>query len=102
MTSPQFLRLALRPAPLPSGKIPVIGLKAAACCACLAVALGITGCGSLAAADAPIGTSDQGFLQDAMRQVERSYVAPVKPDRFLAKPFQSKSLLDLVHAVLRA
>jgi hypothetical protein len=28
--------------------------------------------------------------------------APVKPDRFLAKPFQSKSLLDLVHAVLRA
>ena len=49
MTSPQFLRLALRPAPLPSGKIPVIGLKAAVCCACLAVALGITGCGSLAA-----------------------------------------------------
>ena len=83
MTSPQFLRLALRPAPLPSGKIPVIGLKAAVCCACLAVALGITGCGSLAATDAPIGTSDLGFLQDAMRQVERSYVAPVKPDQLV-------------------
>jgi two-component system, cell cycle sensor histidine kinase and response regulator CckA len=26
--------------------------------------------------------------------------APVKPDRFLAKPFQSKSLLDVVQSVL--
>ena len=28
--------------------------------------------------------------------------APIKPDRFLAKPFQSKSLLDLVQSVLNA
>src|SRR5215212_3320954 len=83
MTRPQFPRLTLRSALLPSGRIPAMGLKAAACGACLAVALGITGCGSLAAADAPIGASDLGFLQDAMRQVERSYVAPVKPDQLV-------------------
>ena len=83
MTHRQFLRLTLSSASLPSRGIPAIGLKAAASGACLAAALGIAGCGSLAAADAPIGASDLGFLQDAMRQVERSYVAPVKPDQLV-------------------
>jgi FixJ family two-component response regulator len=38
------------------------------------------------------GTVDENFAR----------FAPVKPDRFLAKPFQSRTLLDLIGGLLRA
>ena len=63
-------------------RLPALGMKALAASLGLAVALGASGCNSVAA-DAPIGTADLGLLEDAMRQVERSYVAPVKPDKLV-------------------
>ncbi|HEX6440978.1 MAG TPA: S41 family peptidase [Stellaceae bacterium] len=63
-------------------RLPALGMKAFAASVGLAVALGVSGCNSLAA-DAPVGTADLGLLEDAMRQVERSYVAPVKPDQLV-------------------
>src|SRR5438270_750147 len=76
----QSARLAL---PASAARASAVGSRATAWGACLAGALGITGCGSLAAADAPVAPADLGLLQDAMRQVERSYVAPVKPDQLV-------------------
>lgn len=61
---------------------PGSSLRAVTAGACLALALGISGCNSLAA-DAPADTADLGLLEDAMHQVERSYVAPVKPDQLM-------------------
>jgi carboxyl-terminal processing protease len=46
------------------------------------LALGLSGCSSLAA-DGPVGTGDLGLIEDTMRQVEKSYVVPVKPDQLV-------------------
>jgi carboxyl-terminal processing protease len=45
------------------------------------LALGIGGCSSLAADTAP---GDLGLVQDAMKQVENSYVVPVGPDKLVS------------------
>jgi carboxyl-terminal processing protease len=63
-------------------RLTALGMKTLAASVGLAVALGISGCNSMAA-DAPIGAADLGLLEDAMRQVERSYVAPVKPNQLV-------------------
>ena len=47
----------------------------------LVLAFSVNGCTSLAA-DAPAG--DLGLIEDAMRQVEKSYVTPVQPDRLVS------------------
>ena len=57
-------------------------LRALACSTFLAVALATSGCNSLAA-DAPMGGPDLGLLEDAMHQVERSYVATVQPNQLV-------------------
>jgi carboxyl-terminal processing protease len=49
--------------------------------ALLVLGLGIGGCASTA--DAPGGAGDLVLLQRAMRQVEKSYVVPVKPDQLV-------------------
>jgi carboxyl-terminal processing protease len=82
MTAPNNSKLRLPPGSGRGGRFPAIGLRTLAGSAFLAVALGVTGCGSLAA-DAPTGPADLGLIEDAMRQVERSYVAPVKPDQLV-------------------
>ena len=46
-----------------------------------ALVLGIGGCSSLAAGSSP---GDLGLVQDAMRQVESSYVVPVGPDKLVS------------------
>src|ERR1043166_600512 len=46
-----------------------------------ALVLGIGGCSSLAAGSSP---GDLGLVQDAMRQVESSYVVPVAPDKLVS------------------
>jgi carboxyl-terminal processing protease len=56
--------------------------KAFSAVAFLVVAVGANGCSSLAA-DAPFGPGDLGLIEDAMRQVERSYVVPVKPEKLV-------------------
>ena len=50
----------------------------------LALTLGLGGCNSMAA-DATGGSSgsDLALIQDAMRQVQQSYVVPVKPDQLV-------------------
>src|SRR5262249_54974763 len=50
--------------------------------AVLALGLGVGGCGLLSA-DRPISNGDLSLLEDAMRQVNRSYVVPVKPERLV-------------------
>src|SRR5207249_4826753 len=45
------------------------------------LALGVGGCASLAANSSG---SDLGLVQDAMRQVESSYVVPVGPDKLVS------------------
>src|SRR5438067_7027299 len=47
----------------------------------LVLALGMNGCRSLAA---DVSGGDLGLMQDAMKQVERSYVVPVQPDRLVS------------------
>ena len=64
------------------GRLGTLGLRAFACGTFLAVALAASGCNSLAA-DAPIGAADLGLFEDTMRQVEQSYVAPVKRDQLV-------------------
>src|SRR5258708_27336138 len=44
--------------------------------------LALNACSSFAA-DRAVGTSDLGLITDAMRQIEKSYVAPVTPDRLV-------------------
>ena len=46
------------------------------------LALALSGCGSLAA-DRAAGTDDLALIEDAMHQVEKSYVVPVKPDQLV-------------------
>ncbi len=48
----------------------------------LVLVLGVNGCSSLAA-DSTQGSSDLSLIQSAMKQVERSYVVPVKPDQLI-------------------
>jgi carboxyl-terminal processing protease len=55
------------------------GARTVCIAAFLVLALGVNGCSSLAA-DPSIGPADLGLIQDTMRQVEKSYVVPVKPD----------------------
>ena len=57
-------------------------LSASVAPAFLALALCVTGCSSLAA-DPPISGQDLALLEAAMRQVEKSYVVPVKPDKLV-------------------
>jgi carboxyl-terminal processing protease len=75
--------IARLPAFARTGSFPSLGLKAFACSACLAAAIGISGCQSMAATDGPLAAADLGLLEDAMHQVERSYVAPVKSDQLV-------------------
>src|SRR5882672_8785598 len=44
--------------------------------------LALNACSSFAA-DRAVSTSDLGLITDAMRQIEKSYVAPVTPDRLV-------------------
>ena len=77
-------RHILSPAkPFPRRNGPAFALKGVACGACLVLGLAVTGCQSQAASDAPIGTADLALMEEAMRQVERSYVVPVKPDQLV-------------------
>jgi carboxyl-terminal processing protease len=46
------------------------------------LALGVSGCSPLGA-DTPLGAGDLGLIEDTMRQVEKSYVVPVKPDQLV-------------------
>src|SRR6266852_1808432 len=48
----------------------------------LLLLLSANGCSSLAA-DPTVGAGDLGLIEDAMRQVEKSYVVPVKPDQLV-------------------
>ena len=48
----------------------------------LLLALSLNGCSSLAA-DPTVGPGELGLIEDAMRQVEQSYVVPVKPDQLV-------------------
>jgi len=48
----------------------------------LLLVLSANGCSSLAA-DPTVGPADLGLIEDAMRQVEKSYVVPVKPDQLV-------------------
>ncbi len=48
----------------------------------LLLLLSANGCSSLAA-DPTVGPADLGLIEDAMRQVEKSYVVPVKPDQLV-------------------
>ena len=54
--------------------------------ALLLVALALAGCAARAAD--PAGDVDLSLVQDAMRQVEKSYVAPVKPDHLVKGALQ--------------
>jgi carboxyl-terminal processing protease len=54
----------------------------AAICGVLLIAVGLSGCGSLAA-DSTLNAADNALLQSAMRQVERSYVVPVSSERLV-------------------
>jgi carboxyl-terminal processing protease len=58
-----------------------VGAPAAAFFA-LTLALVGNGCSSLAA-DPPVGAGDLGLIEDVMRQVEKSYVVPVKPEQLV-------------------
>ena len=60
----------------------VLSLKAVSTCLFLAAALSVGACHSLAA-DPASGASDLGLVEDAMRQVEKNYVLPVKPDQLV-------------------
>ena len=53
-----------------------------AAAALLVVAFSASGCSSLAA-DSPVGPADMALIQDAVRQVEKSYVVPVMPDKLV-------------------
>ncbi len=64
--------------PRTGAKAPAVALLALA----LTVALLNNGCSSLAA-DTAIGTGDLGLIEDTMREVEKSYVVPVKPDQLV-------------------
>jgi carboxyl-terminal processing protease len=57
-------------------------IKVLSTAAFLVLAFGVDGCSSLAA-DAPVGAGDLELIQDAMRQVQQSYVVPVKPDQLV-------------------
>jgi carboxyl-terminal processing protease len=48
----------------------------------LVLGFGVNGCSSLAA-DPPVGAGDLARIEAVMRQVERSYVVPVKPDQLV-------------------
>ena len=58
------------------------GSRAIVLAALLVAALGVNGCSSLAA-DPTLSASDLALLQGAMRQVEKSYVVPVKPEKLV-------------------
>ena len=49
----------------------------------LALAFGVNGCSSLAA-DPPVGAGDLALIEAAMRQVGKSYVVPVEPDKLVS------------------
>ncbi|HEX3862032.1 MAG TPA: S41 family peptidase [Stellaceae bacterium] len=60
-----------------------LSLKALSTTALLTLTLGASGCSSLAA-DAPSSNgSDVALMQEVMRQVEQSYVVPVKPGQLV-------------------
>jgi carboxyl-terminal processing protease len=58
------------------------GRSIAVTAAALLLALGASGCGSLAA-DSTLSASDNALLQAAVRQVEKSYVVPVTSERLV-------------------
>src|SRR5207302_6171473 len=59
-----------------------IGIRGIVAAAFLAVTLSVTGCSSLAA-DPVVGPADLALVQEAIRQVEKSYVVPVTPDKLV-------------------
>ena len=59
------------------------GLGALSAAIVLALCLGAGGCGSLAA-DPSLGAGDLGLLESAMRQVNQSYVVPVKSEQLVS------------------
>jgi carboxyl-terminal processing protease len=59
------------------------GTKGLAAIAVLGLALSVNGCNSMAADTPTAGGGDLRLIQDAMRQVEQSYVVPVKPDQLI-------------------
>ena len=63
-------------------RLPPAALKVLSAAAFLVVCASVNGCGSLAA-DGPLSSADLGLIESAMRQVERSYVVPVKPDHLV-------------------
>jgi len=58
------------------------GARVAGAAAFLMLALAVNGCSSLAA-DPSLGANDLGLIQSTMRQVEKSYVVPVEPDKLV-------------------
>ena len=58
------------------------GMRAASTTAFLGLALAASGCGSLAA-DPTLSAGDLALLHGAMRQVEKSYVVPVTPEKLV-------------------
>jgi carboxyl-terminal processing protease len=57
-------------------------LRAASAAAVIVLALGVNGCSSQAA-DPPLTGSELGLIEQTMRQVEHSYVVPVKPQKLV-------------------
>jgi carboxyl-terminal processing protease len=57
-------------------------LRAASAAAVVLLALGVNGCSSQAA-DPPLTGSELGLIEQTMRQVEHSYVVPVKPQKLV-------------------
>ena len=62
--------------------VPRMALRAASAVAVVVLALGVNGCSSQAA-DPPLTNSDLGLIEQTMRQVEHSYVVPVKPQKLV-------------------
>src|SRR5579884_951247 len=71
----------MSPLPATRGRV-AAALRTACAGAALLLALSVNGCSSLAA-DPPLSAGELGLLEDAMRQVERSYVVPVQPDKLV-------------------
>jgi carboxyl-terminal processing protease len=59
-----------------------LAIRGVAATAFLALTFSISGCGSVAA-DPPVGQNDLRLIEDAMRQVEKTYVVPVTPDKLV-------------------
>ncbi len=62
--------------------MPRIRLKVLSSAAFLVLLFSVAGCSSLAA-DPPVGPGDLALIENAMRQVEQSYVVPVTPDQLV-------------------